>query len=112
MLFRSFSVVREGEVSDETFTLEADMVLKAIGQTFDSAPVGKAISLKHGRIVTDECGRTSLAGVWAGGDCCAGGLDLTVDAVRQGKLAARSIALALSITDAANATSFQEHSHG
>ncbi|AUV02106.1 dihydropyrimidine dehydrogenase [Enterobacteriaceae bacterium ENNIH1] len=107
-----FSVVREGEVSDETFTLEADMALKAIGQTFDSAPVGQAISLKHGRIVTDECGRTSLAGVWAGGDCCAGGLDLTVDAVRQGKLAARSIALALSITDAANATSFQEHSHG
>jgi glutamate synthase (NADPH/NADH) small chain len=108
----TFSVVRQGEVSDETFTLEADMVLKAIGQTFDSAPVGQAIQLKHGRIATDECGRTSLADVWAGGDCCAGGLDLTVDAVRQGKLAARSIALALTISDAANATSFQEHSHG
>lgn len=108
----TFSVVREGEISDETFTLEADMVLKAIGQTFDSAPVGQSIVLKHGRIATDESGRTSLAGVWAGGDCCAGGLDLTVDAVRQGKLAARSIALALTITDAANATSFQEHSHG
>jgi glutamate synthase (NADPH/NADH) small chain len=46
----TFSVVRQGEVSDETFTLEADMVLKAIGQTFDSAPVGQAIQLKHGRI--------------------------------------------------------------
>lgn len=108
----TFSVVREGEISDETFTLEADMVLKAIGQSFDSAPVGQSIALKHGRIATDENGRTSQAGVWAGGDCCAGGLDLTVDAVRQGKLAARSIALALAITDAANATSFQEHSHG
>lgn len=107
----TFSVVREDKVSDETFTLEADMVLKAIGQTFDSAPVGQSIVLKHGRIATDESGRTSLAGVWAGGDCV-GGLDLTVDAVRQGKLAARSIALALTITDAANATSFQEHSHG
>lgn len=108
----TFSVVRQGEVSEEAFTLEADMVLKAIGQTFDATPIGQGIQLRHGRIVTDESGRTSLAGVWAGGDCCAGGLDLTVDAVRQGKLAARSIALALTITDAANATSFKEHSHG
>jgi dihydropyrimidine dehydrogenase (NAD+) subunit PreT len=36
-----------------------------------------------------------LKGVWAGGDCVAGGLDLTVSAVEDGKQAARSIDAAL-----------------
>ncbi|WP_437890400.1 NAD(P)-dependent oxidoreductase [Phytobacter sp. V91] len=113
-----FDVMRQGanglEASGERFTLAADMVLKAIGQTFDPAPVEQAIQLKQGRIATDDAGRTSLSGVWAGGDCCFGGLDLTVDAVRMGKLAARSMALHLTITeaDAANATSFKERIHG
>jgi glutamate synthase (NADPH/NADH) small chain len=114
----TFSVMHQGakglEASPEQFTLAADMVLKAIGQTFDPAPVERTIQLKQGRIAIDDSGRTSLPGVWAGGDCCAGGLDLTVDAVRMGKLAARSIALTLAIStaDAANATSFQERIHG
>ncbi|WP_234427065.1 NAD(P)-dependent oxidoreductase [Kosakonia radicincitans] len=97
----------------ETFTLAADMVLKAIGQTYDPRPA-QGVALSGGRIAVDEAGRTSLPGVWAGGDCCAGGLDLTVDAVKQGKAAARSILLALAISqaDAANATFFQEPSHG
>jgi len=30
-------------------------------------------------------GTTNLKGVWAGGDCRAGGLDLTVEAVEHGK---------------------------
>ncbi|ATA26050.1 dihydropyrimidine dehydrogenase [Brenneria goodwinii] len=77
--------------SGENFTLPADMVLKAIGQTYDAGPTESVITLKGGRIATDEEGRTSLPGVWAGGDCCADGLDLTVDAVRQGKAAAASI---------------------
>ncbi|RLM23442.1 dihydropyrimidine dehydrogenase [Brenneria alni] len=77
--------------SGETFRLPADMVLKAIGQTYDASLTGDSVALKGGRIATDDHGRTSLAGVWAGGDCCADGLDLTVDAVRQGKAAAASI---------------------
>lgn len=114
----TFDLMRQGadglETSGECFTLAADMVLKAIGQTFDPTPTERAIQLRQGRIATDDAGRTSLPGVWAGGDCCAGGLDLTVDAVRQGKLAARSIALALAIpqADAANATTFKERNHG
>jgi glutamate synthase (NADPH/NADH) small chain len=39
----------------------------------------------------DEERKTSLAGVWAGGDCVYGGEDLTVSAVQDGKLAAISI---------------------
>ncbi len=45
----------------------------------------------------DEERRTSLANVWAGGDCIAG-RDLTVVAVQDGKLAAQSIHRVLSET--------------
>lgn len=79
----------------EQFTLEADMVLRAIGQTYEAAPAGAAIELQGGRIKTDEQFRTSLARVWAGGDCRIGGRDLTVEAVEHGKRAAESIHAAL-----------------
>ena len=36
-------------------------------------------------------GRTGLPGVWAGGDCAAGGDDLTVTAVAEGRDAAMDI---------------------
>ena len=80
----------------ETFTLEADMVLKAIGQTFVAEPVGSRIALEGGRIATDAEGQTSLPRVWGGGDCRVGGRDLTVEAVEHGKVAAVSIHAALS----------------
>ena len=93
------TALRDGQLVEtgETFTLEADMVLKAIGQTYVTEPVGKAIALQGGRIATDAAGRTSLARVWAGGDCRAGGRDLTVEAVEHGKVAALSIHEALSV---------------
>lgn len=77
------------------FTLPADMVLRAIGQTYVPAPAGPAVALEGGRIRTDAEGRTSVPGVWAGGDCRFGGRDLTVEAVQDGKLAAASIDAAL-----------------
>jgi glutamate synthase (NADPH/NADH) small chain len=77
--------------TDETFTLPADMVFKAIGQTYEGTPVGAAVALKNGRIRADDEGRTPHAKVWAGGDCCFGGRDLTVEAVEDGKRAAISI---------------------
>lgn len=93
------TALRDGKLVEtgETFTLEADMVLKAIGQTYVTEPAGKAIALEGGRIATDAAGRTSLARVWAGGDCRAGGRDLTVEAVEHGKVAALSIHEALSV---------------
>lgn len=77
--------------SGEVFTLEADMVLKAIGQRYQAQAAGPVLAMQGGRIATDEAGRTSLERVWAGGDCRADGLDLTVDAVAHGKAAAVSI---------------------
>ena len=111
----TFDVVKSCDgallATGEQFTLVADMVLKAIGQIFDAAPLDDAIRLQQGRIVADEEGRTSLSGVWAGGDCCVGGLDLTVDAVRQGKAAAQSIDNALQ-TPASPFMTSQEAAHG
>jgi glutamate synthase (NADPH/NADH) small chain len=76
----------------EHYTLPADAVLKAIGQTLVLAdPALKTLALKAGRIVVDEHGRTSIANVWAGGDCTFGGKDLTVEAVEHGKIAAHAI---------------------
>ncbi|MCT7374946.1 NAD(P)-dependent oxidoreductase [Chelativorans salis] len=82
----------------ETLTLKADQVFKAIGQTFEPAALngsGEGLALDRGRIKVDAEGRTSLPKVWAGGDCIAGGDDLTVSAVAQGRDAAESIHRAL-----------------
>ena len=75
------------------------MVFKAIGQNFVAAPLNgsaEAIELESGRIQVDENRRTSLGDVWAGGDCIAGGEDLTVAAVEDGKVAAEAINQVLS----------------
>jgi glutamate synthase (NADPH/NADH) small chain len=84
----------------ETLTLAADQIFKAIGQSFEAGPLngsGAAIDMEAGRIRVDGEGRTSLARVWAGGDCIFGGDDLTVSAVAQGRDAAESIHRSLSI---------------
>lgn len=76
----------------ETEVLEADMVLKAIGQQLGNPLLAQAgLKLEGGRIATDAAGLTNLKNVWAGGDCRAGGLDLTVQAVEHGKQSARAI---------------------
>jgi glutamate synthase (NADPH/NADH) small chain len=76
----------------DTVVIEADMVLKAIGQTLGMALLAQVgFTLASGRIATDEAGLTNLAGVWAGGDCRAGGLDLTVEAVAHGTQSAQAI---------------------
>lgn len=75
--------------SGETFRLRADQVFKAIGQTLEDAPAG--LVLAGGKISVTGAGRTSLPGVWAGGDCASGGNDLTVTAVAEGRDAALDI---------------------
>jgi glutamate synthase (NADPH/NADH) small chain len=79
----------------DRFTLAADMLFKAIGQTFVADPlengVQETIELAKGRIRVNQERATSLPGVYAGGDCVAGGSDLTVEAVEDGKRAAIAI---------------------
>jgi dihydropyrimidine dehydrogenase (NAD+) subunit PreT len=80
------------------FRIEADMLFPAIGQRgTPEALDGAQIEVKDGRVVVDAERRTSLKGVWAGGDCVLGGEDLTVSAVEDGKQAARSIIAALGV---------------
>ena len=78
----------------ETWTAEADIVFKAVGQAIDENTLGSVaagIGQKSGKLVVDEERKTTLQGVWAGGDCIYGHDDLTVSAVQDGKLAAISI---------------------
>ena len=76
--------------TNEQLELNADMVLKAVGQLIDSDPIS-LLRLKQGRIEVDGQGRTGVPKLWAGGDCRFGGRDLTVQAVEDGKQAAISI---------------------
>ncbi|MCE5974838.1 NAD(P)-dependent oxidoreductase [Sinirhodobacter sp. WL0062] len=74
---------------DDTFRLKADQVFTAIGQALGPLPEG--VKTAGGKIAVDGAGRTSVAKVWAGGDCAVGGDDLTVTAVAEGRDAAEDI---------------------
>jgi dihydropyrimidine dehydrogenase (NAD+) subunit PreT len=73
----------------DRIVIAADQVFKAIGQTL--ATEGEGLTLSDGKIAVDAEGKTSMAKVWAGGDCATGGDDLTVTAVAEGRDAAESI---------------------
>ncbi len=72
----------------QTFRLAADQVMKAIGQTLEGDDLP---ALEGRKIAVTGAGRTSVDGVWAGGDCASGGDDLTVTAVAEGRDAAEDI---------------------
>ena len=100
----------------ERYTLAADMVFKAIGQTLVADPFVEGnrhvLEMRDGRIRVDGERHSSLAGVWAGGDCIAGGQDLTVAAVEDGKQAALSIDAWLRIDASLRAAAAKGASHG
>jgi len=87
----------DGRLGDtgETFELAADAIFKAIGQCFDEQSLGDPLAAQLARdgerIQVDTHMRTSIPGIYAGGDCTALGQDLTVQAVQHGKLAAEAI---------------------
>lgn len=83
--------------TDETITLNVDMVIKATGQE----PYKYILNSEHiedvkGRISVDEFKRTNIDGVFAGGDCINGGKEV-VNAVEDGKIAAKGILKYLNI---------------
>jgi glutamate synthase (NADPH/NADH) small chain len=94
VLFERTARDEYGSLADtgETYTLDADVVFKAIGQRLrDGVLEDGSIRMQTGKILVDSNQATSLAGVWAGGDCVLGGDDLTVTAVQHGKVAAIAI---------------------
>jgi dihydropyrimidine dehydrogenase (NAD+) subunit PreT len=99
------------QATGATFEIAAEGIFKAIGQSLDSASLRGALAAQVQReggrtgrspgdnprdkvsekIVVDVHLRTSVAGIYAGGDCVGPGQDLTVQAVQHGKLAAQAI---------------------
>lgn len=77
----------------QSLRLVADQVFKAIGQVLEGAELP---DLEGRKIAVMGAGRTSVEGVWAGGDCASGGDDLTVTAVAEGRDAAMDIHTVLS----------------
>jgi dihydropyrimidine dehydrogenase (NAD+) subunit PreT len=80
-------------VEGSEYVLDVDYVLRATGQSKLMEFFAKFEGLEldgKGRVVVDEQGRTSLDGVWSGGDCVSGGQEV-VNAVAEGKRAARDI---------------------
>ncbi|MBX3395865.1 MAG: NAD(P)-dependent oxidoreductase [Phycisphaerae bacterium] len=75
------------------FTLEADMIVKALGQEplMDLLRSIPGLKVENGRVSVDRAtGATSIRKLFAGGDCISKGAEV-VDAVQEGKIAARGI---------------------
>jgi glutamate synthase (NADPH/NADH) small chain len=90
------TTMRNGKLVDtrETVVVPCDQLFRAIGQKLVETDLGEGRAkpkIVDGRIKVDRERRTSVKGVWAGGDCTHGGDDLTVVAVEDGKQAALSI---------------------
>ncbi len=77
--------------TNETITIEVDMVIKATGQTPFTTLVEKSGLVNNwGKVTIAHGCKTSLEGVFAGGDCVNGGKEV-VDAVQAGKDGAKGI---------------------
>ena len=75
----------------EIFTLDADMVIKATGQSPFIDLVNKnGIKNNRGKIILKENSSTNINGIFAGGDAVNGGKEV-VDAVQAGKEGAAAI---------------------
>ena len=77
--------------TDETISIEVDMVIKAAGQIpFEELVQKQGLNNQHGKIKVEKGTATNMEGVFAGGDCTNGGKEV-VNAVQEGKDAAEEI---------------------
>ncbi len=83
-------------VAESEFVIEADQIVKAVGQVKPALAAALGLKTDKGYIAVSEDFETSVAGVYAIGDCIrARGAASTVMAVQDGKLAAEAIAAKL-----------------
>ena len=82
------------EIPDSAFLLDCDCVIMAIGTSpnplIKSTTAGLEINRRGGIVVEEATGRTSLDGVYAGGDAVTGAATVIL-AMGAGKLAAKAI---------------------
>jgi glutamate synthase (NADPH/NADH) small chain len=91
-------------VTGSEFVLECDVVIPAIGQSplVELLSMVRGVEMERGRVVIDRAtGQTTNAKYFAGGDCVNGGREV-VDAVADGKRAARGIGTALGVRELGN----------
>ena len=84
-------IAAKGTYDTSTITLDADMVIEAIGQKAED--LGKAIDdlkIEDNKIKVNDAYKTSVDGIFAVGDIVNGGATV-VDAVKEGKAAANEI---------------------
>ncbi len=81
-------------VPDTDFTMDADTVIVAIGQTpnpiIQRTTTGLQTNPRNGTIIIDEDGRTNLKGVFAGGDVATGAATV-ISAMGAGRRAAQAM---------------------
>lgn len=80
-------------VPNSEFVIEADMIVKALGQQplLDLLTALPKLKIDGGKVVIDpKTGATSIPKLFAGGDCISKGAEI-VDAVQEGKIAAHGI---------------------
>ena len=81
-------------IKGSEFTMEVDTVIIAIGQTpnpiIQRTTEGLEVNPKRGTILIDENGKTSIDGVYAGGDVVTGAATV-ISAMGAGKTAAKAI---------------------
>ena len=82
------------EMPGSEFTMDVDTIIIAIGQTpnpiIQRTTDGLQSDPRHGTICVNEVGKTSLDGVYAGGDVTSGG-GTVIEAIANGQRAACSI---------------------
>lgn len=79
-------------IAGSNFVIQADMIVKAIGQQKPSIAAALGLETDLGFIKVSSSLETSVAGIYAGGDCIrAKGAASTVMAVQDGKIAAAAI---------------------
>ena len=78
-----------GTDGESRLTLKADQVILAIGQEND-CDLGEGIAVDEKKLIRTENGKTSVEGIFAGGDVTNGGKTV-VQAVADGKMAAFSM---------------------
>lgn len=83
---------RPAPVAGSEFDVDADVIIAAIGQSVETAPLGTEIKLtRWGTVAADaETMATSVPGIFAGGDCVSGP-DTVITAIADGKKAAAAI---------------------
>ena len=80
-------------MADSEFVIPCDMAVKALGQTavLELLADIQGVRFEKGKLLVDpETGATGAPGLFAGGDCTSMGAEI-VNAVQEGKLAARGI---------------------